>query len=337
MRRSLRGLTRWALGLAVAGGALWALARAAGGLADAASALEHARWGWIAAAAAAAGASYLALGLQLRRLARPTADLPTRVGVSLALVVAGFGLLTPASPLEGLGIAGRELRRRGFTQRQATLTLGFGQWFAIRVFLLVTGVGIVVAAALGDLFERDVASVVAATASLALVLLVTARLARRPEAAARIAVLAGSLRFWRARPPAADRRATGAEWHREAMGIVGPPANRLVLVGLSVVAILADMAALWAALAAVGLHVRADVVVLAAVVGVLASSVPLLPGGLGLVEAAIPAVLHHFGAPLDAALAGALIYRAVGTFLPAGAGTAVVASLTLRRQPDNNP
>ena len=31
----------------------------------------------------------------------------------------------------------------------------------------------------------------------------------------------------------------------------------------------------------------------------------LSDGGLGLVEAAIPAVLHHFGAPLDAALAGA--------------------------------
>jgi hypothetical protein len=116
------------------------------------------------------------------------------------------------------------------------------------------------------------------------------------------------------------------------MQVVGTPANRVTLVGYSIVSLLADMSALWASLAAVGVHVRADVVVLAASVGILASSVPLLPGGLGLVEAVIPAVLHHFGTPLDAALAGALVYRAVGTFLPAGAGAAVVGQLTIGRR-----
>ena len=35
------------------------------------------------------------------------------------------------------------------------------------------------------------------------------------------------------------------------------------------------------------------------VAGVLISALPLLPAGIGVVEAAIPAVLHHFGAPLD--------------------------------------
>jgi uncharacterized protein (TIRG00374 family) len=100
---------------------------------------------------------------------------------------------------------------------------------------------------------------------------------------------------------------------------------------MAIVSVLADMAALWASLAAVGVHVRADVVVLAASAGVLASSAPLLPGGLGLVEAVIPTVLHHFGAPLDAALAGALVYRVVGTFLPAAAGAVVVARLALTR------
>ena len=116
------------------------------------------------------------------------------------------------------------------------------------------------------------------------------------------------------------------------MRIVGSPANRVVLALMAVSSVLADMAALWASLAAVGVHVRADVVILAASAGVLASSVPLLPGGIGLVEAVIPTVLHHFGAPLDASLAGALVYRAVGTFLPAAAGVSVVARLALSRR-----
>jgi uncharacterized membrane protein YbhN (UPF0104 family) len=47
----------------------------------------------------------------------------------------------------------------------------------------------------------------------------------------------------------------------------------------------------------------------------------------GLVEAAIPAILHRFGAPLDDALAATLVYRAVGTLLPALAGTLAIALL----------
>ena len=59
---------------------------------------------------------------------------------------------------------------------------------------------------------------------------------------------------------------------------------------------------------------------LAYVAGILISSLPLLPGGFGAVEAAIPAMLHHFGAALDAALAGTLVYRANSALLPAAAG-----------------
>jgi uncharacterized membrane protein YbhN (UPF0104 family) len=64
----------------------------------------------------------------------------------------------------------------------------------------------------------------------------------------------------------------------------------------------------------------------------MASWIPLLPGGLGLVEAAIPATLHRFDAPLDDALAATLVYRAVGTLLPAVAGALAIALL---RRPRN--
>jgi len=46
------------------------------------------------------------------------------------------------------------------------------------------------------------------------------------------------------------------------------------------------------------------------------------------VEAAVPAVLHHFGVPLTVGLAGTLLWRGFSLFLPALGG--VLAYLSLR-------
>lgn len=331
-RPSRRILIRWVIGLAVGIAVVSVVVGAAGGLADARRALGRTAPGWVALAVGAEVVSYVLIGLQLRRLARPSVPVSRRLGMSLALVVAGFGLLTPASPAEGLAIAGRELRRRGLDQGQAVLTLGFGQWFSARMFVLVAALNVIVAVALGDLPAVDFLPVLAVATIVLAGLVLTARLARRASTGERAAVLLGGLRFWRPRPPVVDRRAAGAAWHRRAMSVVGSPANRAVLAALAAGALLADIGCLWASLAAAGVGVDVDVVVLASTAGVLATVVPLVPGGLGLVEAVVPAVLHHFGAPLDTALAGALIYRAVGTFLPATIGAGVVGGLTLTRR-----
>jgi uncharacterized protein (TIRG00374 family) len=88
-----------------------------------------------------------------------------------------------------------------------------------------------------------------------------------------------------------------------------------------------DAACLWTALHAVHLHVKFSVVILAYVGGTLASWVPLLPGGLGAVEAVVPAILHHFGVPLTVGLAGTLLWRGLSLFLPAIGGAFAYASL----------
>jgi uncharacterized membrane protein YbhN (UPF0104 family) len=49
------------------------------------------------------------------------------------------------------------------------------------------------------------------------------------------------------------------------------------------------------------------------------------------VEAIIPAVVHWYGPPVSAAFAGALVYRALGTFLPAAAGAIALVVLRARR------
>jgi len=85
---------------------------------------------------------------------------------------------------------------------------------------------------------------------------------------------------------------------------------------------------LWCALVAAGAHVGFHVVLLTYVAAVAASWVPFLPGGIGVVDAAVPAVLHAFGVPVAAALAGTLVWRGLSLFLPASAG--VVAGIVLR-------
>jgi uncharacterized protein (TIRG00374 family) len=99
-------------------------------------------------------------------------------------------------------------------------------------------------------------------------------------------------------------------------------------------AVLADAATLSAACVGAGIHLDFEVVVLAATVGTMASWIPLLPGGLGLVEAVIPIILHRFGAPLADALAATVVYRAAGTLVPALAGA--IAAAAMRVQPAAN-
>ena len=94
---------------------------------------------------------------------------------------------------------------------------------------------------------------------------------------------------------------------------------------------MSDVACLWFVLVAVGTRVDPDVALLAVGAGAVAAAVPLLPGGIGVVEAVMPAVIHWYGPPFSAALAGVLLYRALGTFLPAAAGAVALVPLRAHR------
>jgi hypothetical protein len=74
-----------------------------------------------------------------------------------------------------------------------------------------------------------------------------------------------------------------------------------------------------------------EVAVLAYAVAVAATWVPFLPSGFGLVELAVPAMLHHFGVPTASGLAAVLIWRGVAFFLAALGGTVAYLALRLTR------
>ncbi len=320
-------------GLLVGGVALGLVVSTAGGIGDALDAVGRMRGGFVVVAIVVAAARVGLYGQQLELLGRRSGRLGIGTAYGLALVVYGIGAVTPASPAEGLALASRELRRRGRTTRQARLMVGFSEWFAQRTFYAVAAINLIIVVALGHLGLANAWPFMIVAVVVLVALGGTAVLARRPQSAERVAVLLGAIRLRRPESaPAAMRRQAAGAWHAEAMAVVGPPGKRVRLAVVSALAVVADAATLWAACHAADFHIHPELALLATTVGTMASWIPLLPSGLGLVEAAIPAILHRFDAPLDDALAATLVYRAVGTLLPALAGALAIALL---RRPRN--
>ena len=313
-------------GLVLAGLALALVLSSVGGVDEVGSALRRVDPLWAAAALVAESVAYLLLGTHLRRLTRRTVGLPSATGLSL--IWFGLGNALPGAPAPGLALAAAELRRRGMTKSDATTVMGLSAWFNIRTLLLVAASGGLVALAFAHAPGSALAWVGLAAIIVA-VLLPSAWLAGRPgtarAASAFLRRAAG--RRWGARftPESA------VAWHGRVKAIVGPPRSRVVLVMLGVGAWLADAACLALALRSVGVSIAVDLVLLAYLAGIAVSALPLLPGGLGLVEATVPAVLHRFGAPLDLALAGTLVYRLYALILPAAGGALVLLGARLLR------
>ena len=330
-RPRLRQALKLLLGLVVAGAAIGLVLSTAGGLGDALSAVGRMRGGFVALAVALAAARLALFGVQLTWLGRRSGTLAATTAMSLALVVYGIGAITPAAPMEGLAIASRELRHRGRSKRQARMTVGFSEWFAQRTFYGIAALDLLLVVALGHLAFADSWPFMVVAFVVILALAGSAWAARRPDSAVLASRVLSTIRFRRPQPPADDQRQAATDWHSYAMTIVGPPRNRVRLAVVSALAVLADAATLWATCHAAGFHMHPELVLLSCTVGTVVSWVPLLPGGLGLVEAAIPTVLHRFGAPLDDALAATLVYRAAGTLLPALAGGVAIVALRAQR------
>lgn len=330
-----RGWLRFAAGAVLAVIVLWVVVRTAGGLGDTLRALEHVDGAWIALAVAAAGARLVLYAVQLRLLAHQHPQIKMGTTLRLAAVIYGFGAVTPASPAEGLVIAGSALRRAGLERRDVVMLLGFSEWFTQRSFYLVAALDVFLALWIDrHLTLADAWPYVLAAALVVVVLAVSARAATSEAFAARAAALLSAVRLRRRGPgPAGDAHAAGAQWHADAMRLVRGDFRRTRLAAASTAAVLADAGALWAACRGAQVHISFAVAVLAMAVGTVATWIPLLPAGLGLVEAAVPALLHHFGVPYSHGLVAVVVYRGVASALPALVGALAVASVRAPRRP----
>jgi putative heme transporter len=90
---------------------------------------------------------------------------------------------------------------------------------------------------------------------------------------------------------------------------------------------LLDVASLWVFLTAFGADVTPDAVLVAFGLANVLAAVPITPGGLGVIEATLTAVLVGFGAPAAAAALGVATYRLVNYWAVIPAGAAAYLSL----------
>jgi hypothetical protein len=139
------------IGAVLAAVGLFVATHLAGGFTDAIEALQDVDPRWLVAAIACEAISYALLSWQLRYLAGHRADLPPDAALRVGLVVYGLGVITPASPAEGLVLATAELRRRGLSRRRATLALGLSEWFSMGALYLLAALNVIIAAFVGDI------------------------------------------------------------------------------------------------------------------------------------------------------------------------------------------
>jgi uncharacterized protein (TIRG00374 family) len=90
---------------------------------------------------------------------------------------------------------------------------------------------------------------------------------------------------------------------------------------------LLDAASLWVFVAAFGVQVGPEGLLVAFGIAYVLAAIPVTPGGLGVVEAVLTSMLVAFGAPRAEALLGVVAYRLVNFWLPIPLGALAYVSL----------
>ncbi|HKA03429.1 MAG TPA: lysylphosphatidylglycerol synthase transmembrane domain-containing protein [Acidimicrobiales bacterium] len=336
MTRQPPGRRHWITGLVILGIAIgfgFVAFSFTGLVADAWDVLMDMDLAWIGAALACVVVAYCFRAIHMRVVSGTWKAAPVRT----ALVFFGLGNVLPAAPLEGFAMVRAALRRRRLEAKRIVLLLGFAQWFSVRGILALAAVDALVALSLSHVPRSYVPLAIAASVTTLVVLVATSWLAMRRRFAEVVALVTLRIRHWRDAPLPKVRRARGAAWHAEAMDVVGRRRDRFVLFVTSVAAWTADGLCLYCALRAAGADVGLDVLLLAYTLGILASMVPLLPAGIGVVETVTPLVLHAYGIPFPTALAAVLGFRVLATVLPAAAGTLALAGLRIGQPASTAP
>jgi uncharacterized protein (TIRG00374 family) len=316
--------------LLVAGLLVYAVVVASGGMRDALHELRHASRYWLLPALAVEMASYAIVGWLLILLRGDNDNIGWTTTARVGLVMWGLGSLLPVAPAEGIALSVSELGRRGVARPHALSMLLLAGWFQFWALAITAAGGAILVDLVAHPEPDDAASLLVFAAVLTVITVTVVTLVRRPV----VAKLAADAMRWLPRhrkKTRAELRAAGLDEHARLLELLGRPVRRVAIGFAATGWWLADAGGLWLALRAAHADVDFSLVILAYVAGVVASWVPLLPGGLGAVEIAVPTVLHHFGVPLDAALAGTLLWRGLSLFLPALGGALSYASLRAQR------
>jgi uncharacterized membrane protein YbhN (UPF0104 family) len=285
--------------------------------------LAGASYGWIALVVAAEAASVLSFVAVFRGVF--CTRMSWRFSGQLALSEQAVNVLVPAGGTGGLALGAWALNRGGMSASHiARRSVAFFLVTSLANFglVVVAGAGL----ALGFLPGEAPLALTAGPAALSVAAIVA--VSALPRVLRRLGT-----------KPARGRAGHAIQRAAQAVGDGVTVTGRLLregrpsVIGGAAGYVLFDIAALLAALHAVGYALPVGVFMLAYLIGQLGGLVPV-PGGIGGTDGALVAALVVYGAPLAAAAAAVLVYRAFQLGLPALVGAAAFVRLrrTLARE-----
>jgi uncharacterized protein (TIRG00374 family) len=296
------------------------------------AALSNLRWGWVAAAIVCEMASIATFSRLRRSLLRAGGVRvgPTRMG-ALTLASTAISATVPAGVAVSAGYLYRQLRRMGASAPLVTWTLVAGSVVSALAFTVITIVGTVLSggSSIDDIAGAGGLSLLAVLGFIALLTVVT----RHPRPLLRAAKsLCGRLPLRRSRACTGSDDAA-VERVADQITAITPRARdwtaAFLFATLNWATDLACFVLCCYAVGASGLSL--GMAVLAYVAGLATTSISLLPGGLGSVDAGLLVGLTHGGVAGPVAVAGIVTYRLVAYALVAVVGWVVWAALRRRR------
>jgi uncharacterized membrane protein YbhN (UPF0104 family) len=286
-------------------------------LSGATSAIASPEWRWLAVAVVAEMGSMVAFArVQRRMLAAGGLRLELRRAIAVTFAANAMSVTLPAGPVLSTGYTFRRMRAWGASAPVITwgmLTSG------VLSTLALTVIGAFGASLAGG--HSNVLLVAVEIVAIVATALGLRQLARRPDLLLRV----GNWSLSRMNLALGRPALAGQDRVRELLDelLLIRPRGRDWLTGLyyAVMNWLLDLVCLIAACRAVGAHGPTIAVALVAYAGgMAASSLPLIPGGVGVVDGALLIALTHGGLALPTAAAGVIVYRLISFVLVAAVG-----------------
>jgi hypothetical protein len=293
--------------------------------------LRTPRWGWLALALLAEAASMAMYARMQRRLLRAAGTaVPLSQAVGLAYAAHSLSVTLPGGPAFSSAFNFRQMRRFGATSAVAS-------WATAMSGVLSTAALAAVGALAAALAERtDGPAAVVSTVLPALAIGLFAQvLAQRPQWLLHPAVAGlGLLNRLLRRPPERGREAV-QRFLEQLATVHVRPGDRLVASGFALANWAFDGLGFALACVAAGLHgngITPDHLVVAYAAGMAASTISLVPGGLGVVDGALVLGLVAGGVHTRRAIGAVVLYRLISLGVIGAVGWLFWLTLRIRNR-----
>jgi uncharacterized membrane protein YbhN (UPF0104 family) len=331
-RASIRTAVGVTAGTALTAGALYA---SRGRIGDALAHFGHLRLGWLGVALAVEAASMASFARMQRRLLA-AGGLRLTVPAALAITYAGNAVamtLPVAGSATGTGFTYKRWVQRGADPAVAAWGLLMAGIFSTSALAIIGGFGGLIA---GNILAGllGAVSLLLGIAPFVVVLIALRRPRGRSALTAMSTPPVARVLALRGRDTATARSSVDHFFDRLAAVRIGSRTG-LAVAAFALLNWVADIACLTACLAAFGATVPWSRLILLYLAGIGAAAFSLTPAGIGVVEVAVAATATSFGIGKTDAMAAALLYRGISSWLVIAAGWVVFAGL--RRTPQPSP